>query len=189
MIGYVSGVAKFVEANNLIVDVNGVGYELMCSSNTMMDIQLEGPVTLWVYTHVREDALQLFGFSSKVEKKLFESLLKVNGIGPKMATTILSGASLDKIIDAIEAKDIKSLTALPKVGKKIAEQMILTLKGQLVFDESKSPQAQAHDDVYSALINLGFRSNDVQLVLKELGGELNFEDKLRKALATLGGGR
>ncbi|MBY0313943.1 MAG: Holliday junction branch migration protein RuvA [Bdellovibrionales bacterium] len=189
MIGYVSGAVKFIEANNVIIDVNGVGYELTCSANTLMDTKKDGSMALWVYTHVREDALQLYGFSSKVEKKLFESLLKVNGIGPKMAVTILSGASLDKIIDAIESKDIKTLTAFPKVGKKIAEQMILTLKGQLVLDESKSPQAQAHEDVHSALINLGFRSADVQNVLKDLGGDMTFEDKLRKALSTLGGHR
>lgn len=189
MIGYISGIAKNIENQLLIVDVNGVGYELHCSSNTLMDVTADSPTTLWVYTHVREDSLQLFGFSSKVEKRLFESLLKVNGIGPKMAITILSGASLDQIIDAIEAKDIKALCALPKVGKKIAEQMILTLRGHLVLDESKSPQAQAHDDVHSALVNLGFRPADIQNVLKDLGAELDFETKLRRALQTLGGGR
>lgn len=186
MIGYISGSVKFMETTHVIIDVNGVGYELQCSTNTLSDLELGSQSALWVHTHVREDALQLFGFSSQVEKKLFESLLKVSGIGPKMAIQILSGASLDYIIDAIESKNIEALTDLPKVGKKTAEQMILTLKGKLVMD-APSQAAAAGGDLISALTNLGFKPAAVQEVVKKIDGSLSFEDRIRRALAELGG--
>ena len=144
-------------------------------------------VQLWIYTHVREDQFQLFGFSSKIEKKLFLSLIKVNGIGPKLATQVLSGASLENIIDAIEAKNVKALTALPRVGKKTAEQMILTLKGALVMDNettSRVPQ-KPHQEILSALVNLGFRSVDVEEVIGTLPVDIEFEQGVRESLRQL----
>lgn len=186
MIGYISGSVKFIETSHVIIDVNGVGYELQCSTNTLGDLELGSQSALWVHTHVREDALLLFGFSSQVEKKLFESLLKVSGIGPKMAIQILSGASLDYIIDAIESKNIEALTDLPKVGKKTAEQMILTLKGKLVMD-TPAAATSGSEELVSALVNLGFKPAIIQDVVKKIDGSLSFEDKIRRALAELGG--
>lgn len=186
MIGYLSGLVKFMESTSVILDVNGVGYELICSSNTQGDLELGMSSALWVHTHVREDQLQLFGFSSQVEKKLFESLLKVTGIGPKMAIQILSGATLDHIIDSIESKNVAALCALPKVGKKTAEQMILTLKGKLVIDR-ESPAAIGREDLFSALSNLGFKPANIQDVVKKLDPKLSFEEQVRLALAELGG--
>lgn len=186
MISYLRGNVILAENQSAILDVQGVGYEVICSSNTLSDLVVSADTALWIYTHVREDSLLLFGFSSQVEKKLFESLIKVNGIGPKMAITILSGASLDQIIDFIEKDNVKGLTGLPKVGKKTAEQMILTLKGKLVFEQSSVPRPDR--DVLSALVNLGFRATDVKEVLKETDDKMSFEDQLRKALQSLGGG-
>lgn len=187
MIAYLSGTVKWIEGNTLIIDVSGVGYEATCSNNTLADVAEGKNTALWIYTHVREDALQLFGFSSQVEKRLFENLLKVNGIGPKMATQILSGASLDHIIDFIERQDVKALTQLPKVGKKIAEQMILTLRGKLVSEDSVIKLKP--DDLSSALANLGFKPHDIHEVVKGLDTKLPFEDRLRQALSSLGGQR
>jgi holliday junction DNA helicase RuvA len=186
MIGYLSGLVKYVENHDVILDVNGVGYELQCSSNTLADLALGENSALWVHTHVREDAFTLFGFSSQVEKKLFESLLKVNGVGPKMAIVILSGATLDHIIDSIESKNVPALCALPKVGKKTAEQMILTLKGKLVVDREATP-AGGGGDIVSALSNLGFKPGNIHEVVKKLEPGLSFEEKIRQALAELGG--
>lgn len=186
MIGYLSGLVKFLETNSVILDVQGVGYELTCSSNTLGDLALGANSALWVHTHVREDALSLFGFSSQVEKKLFESLLKVSGIGPKMAIQILSGAALDHIIDAIENKDVAALCALPKVGKKTAEQMILTLKGKLVMDRAGTASG-GQGDLVSALANLGFKPATIHDVVKKIDPQLSFEEKIRTALAELGG--
>ncbi len=186
MIGYLQGTVKWCEPPIVVMDVQGVGYEVSCSSNTIAELPEGKTTALWIYTHVREDVIQLFGFTTQVEKRLFESLLKVNGIGPKMAIQILSGASLDQIIDAIEQQDVKALTQLPKVGKKIAEQMILTLKGKLVSDSEKIDK---QDDLFSALTNLGFKTLDVQEVVKKVDRKKPFEEQLRSALASLGGGR
>jgi holliday junction DNA helicase RuvA len=186
MIAYLQGTVRLCEPPAVILEVQCVGYEVVCSSNTIAELPEGKSTALWIYTHVREDIIQLFGFTSQVEKKLFESLLKVNGIGPKMAIQVLSGASLDHIIDAIEQQDVKALTLLPKVGKKIAEQMILTLKGKLVSD---SGALEKQDDLFSALTNLGFKPLDVQDIVKKVDRKKPFEEQLRSALASLGGGR
>ena len=187
MIGYLRGSVVAVVDNTAVVDVSGVGYETLCSTNTLNDISQTAETALWIYTHVREDAIVLFGFSSQVEKKLFESLIKVNGIGPKMAITILSGATLDQLIDYIENDNVKGLTSLPKVGKKTAEQMILTLKGKLVASDEASSEVSS-PDLISALVNLGFKAVEVSDVVKDIDHHLAFEDQLRTALKTLRGG-
>ena len=189
MISFLSGQIIDNEASVLTVLCRGVGYEVTCSTNTVADLEGIKVVQLWIYTHVREDQFHLFGFSSKVEKKLFLSLIKVNGVGPKMAMQILSGASLDHIIDAIESKDVKALTALPRVGKKTAEQMILTLKGALVVDKSQSNQkmepVKPHKEILSALTNLGFRSGEIEEVVYGLPKDIDFEQGVRESLRLL----
>ena len=154
------------------------------------------PVQVYTYTHVREDILQLFGFATKVEKQLFTTLLKVNGIGPKMAINILSGASVDQLFAMIEAEDVKALSKLPKVGKKTAEQMILTLKGKLVVHEPETKKTAAlgfgknmslsHREIASALVNLGFRSADVDTVISQLPQDIDLQEGIRQGLSALG---
>lgn len=188
MISFLSGQVIDNEEGVITLLCRGVGYEVSCSNNTIGDLEDRKVVQLWIHTHVREDQFQLFGFSSKVEKKLFLSLIKVNGVGPKLAIQILSGASLDHIIDAIESKDVKALTALPRVGKKTAEQMILTLKGALVVDKSQTQKMEApkpHKEILSALTNLGFRSAEVEEVVHALPKDVDFEQGVRESLRLL----
>ncbi|GIL16551.1 MAG: Holliday junction ATP-dependent DNA helicase RuvA [Oligoflexia bacterium] len=191
MIAYLQGQVFDITPEALVLMVNGVGYELICSQNTLSDFEsLRGKDTfLHVYTHVREDALQLFGFESKTEKQLFLSLLKVNGIGPKMAIHILSGARMEQIMEMIEKEDVKSLSKLPKVGKKTAEQMILALKGKLILTEDVKSTAGAvagpQREISSALVNLGFRAQDVEKVVTQLPKTIDFEEGLRQGLAAL----
>ncbi len=118
MIGYLKGKLIETGADGVLVDVQGVGYELSCSANTLSQLEglLHQEIRIWVYTHVREDVLQLFGFFSKDEKNLFLSLLNVNGVGPKMALSLLSGARVEQIYSMIEEGNAKGLSALPKVG-------------------------------------------------------------------------
>lgn len=190
MIAYLQGNAIEFEEQNMILNVNSVGYELACSNNSIADFMEQKEVIAYVYTHVREDQISLFGFSTKLEKQLFLSFLKVNGVGPKMALSILSGASLDQLISWIEANDVKALCQLPKVGKKTAEQIILSLKGKLVFaDEQKSKQRPqgVRSEVYSALMNLGFQEDAIEPVVASLDTNLNFEDSVRQALLNLSG--
>ncbi len=189
MISFLSGQVIDNEEGVLTILCRGVGYEVTCSTNTVDDIVERKVVQLWIYTHVREDQFHLFGFSSKIEKRLFLSLIKVNGIGPKLAIQVLSGASLDHIIDAIESKNVKALTALPRVGKKTAEQMILTLKGDLVLEKQKdNPATQApkpHQEILSALTHLGFRAAEVEEVVYALPKEVEFEEGVRESLRLL----
>ncbi len=186
MIAYLRGKVHEAQENTLIMDVQGVGYEVNASKSTLADMVVGAESALWVHTHVREDAFTLFGFSSKVEKHLFESLIKVNGIGPKLAIQILSGASLDHIIHLIEAEDVKGWCQLPKVGKKTAEQMILSLRGKLVIEESAAGSS-TKSELLSALTHLGFRNTDIERVLTKLEPQATFEDQLRHALSLLGG--
>jgi len=187
MISFLTGQMIDREENVVTLLCRGVGYEVHCSENTLSEIEKAKVVQLWIHTHVREDAFQLFGFATKVERRLFLNLTKVSGIGPKMAIQILSGASLNHIIHAIENKDIKSLTALPRVGKKTAEQMVLTLKGVLVTDDEQksSPLLNAQKEIYSALIHLGFRSIDVEQVISQLPQDVEFEQGVRESLRQL----
>lgn len=187
MISFISGQVIDQEESALTILCRGVGYEVTCSENTISDISSQKVVQLWIYTHVREDSFSLFGFSSKIEKKLFLNLIKVNGIGPKLAIQVLSGASLEHIIDCIEKKDVKALTQLPRVGKKTAEQMILTLKGTLVIDKDSKKEKlyKPHQEILSALVNLGFRMGDVETVVQALPADIEFEQGVRESLRQL----
>lgn len=189
MIGYLKGILVEVSAETALIDVGGVGYEILASSNTLSDLQslLSHDIIVWIHTHVREDAFQLFGFHSKEEKNLFLSLLKVNGVGPKMALSILSGARVQQIHEMIESGDAKALSTLPKVGKKTAEQIILTLKGKLVLiekGENKKSSVQ-HPDIVSALVNLGYKPMAVEQFVATLPRDADLEDGVRKGLAAL----
>jgi Holliday junction DNA helicase RuvA len=211
VIGYLKGSVVEQSEETLILDVGGVGYELHCSSNTLHDLsagQNQGQnqsqsVQVWVHTHVREDALMLFGFSSPIEKRMFNSLISVNGVGPKMAIKILSGSTLNHLAQMIDQGDVKGLSGLPKVGKKTAEQLILTLKGKLVLAEESAksePKTKAkvaltpaerlgpiRGDVLSALVNLGFRPQDVEKVVAGFPEDIDLQQGIRQGLRALSG--
>lgn len=176
------------------IDVNGVGYEVQCSTNSLDEILAQTTsapeVQLLIQTFVREDAISLFGFATSTEKQMFTSLVKVNGVGPKMAIKILSGATLNQLAQMIEAGDVKALSGLPKVGKKTAEQLILTLKGKLVFSEDapkRKASSKPKSEVVSALVNLGFRLQDVEKVVEDLPADLDVQAGVRRGLAALSG--
>lgn len=187
MIGYLQGRALRTTQDSVILLVQGVGYELTCSQATLTDLDGKAFVELWVHTHVREDALQLFGFSTEGEKALFLSLLKVNGIGPKSAINVLSGAPLSNIMQWIEDANVSALSKLPKIGKKTAEQVILTLQGKLVRPGAgEGPQRfVVRPQIVSALVNLGFRLSDVEQVVDGMSPDTDLESGLRQGLSAL----
>jgi holliday junction DNA helicase RuvA len=190
MIAQLKGLIIEVGVDSAILEVAGVGYEITCSVNTLGEMQAGQKFTAYTYTHVREDILQLFGFSSKDEKYLFTTLLKVNGVGPKMAINILSGATVGQLQAMIESEDVKSLSKLPKVGKKTAEQMILALKGKLVVAEKEIGKGKqlplpSQREIASALINLGFRMQDVDKVVSQLDENIDLHEGIRKGLSAL----
>ena len=167
------------------LDVKGVGYEVFCSKLTLENVSEQKELSIFVYTHVRQDIIQLFGFSSMLEKKLFLSLNKVNGVGPKMAISILSGAPTNRIVEMIESSNVKGLTQLPKVGNKKAEQIILSLKGQLVVDRVIEANLTGHSEIVSALVHLGFRISDVEAVANKMPGNIGVQEGVRLGLAAL----
>lgn len=187
MIGYLQGRPLKTDGDVLTLLVQGVGYEVHCSAGTLNDLEGKSFVELWVHTHVREDLLQLFGFSSEIEKKIFLSLVKVNGVGPKSAIQMLSGANARQICQWIEDADVKALSSLPKVGKKTAEQIVLSLQGKLTRSGAnpEGGSMAARTQIVSALVNLGFRLQDVEKVVDQMPPQTDFDTGLRNGLAAL----
>lgn len=166
MIARLTGRLINKQPNSIILDVNGVGYELMVPLSTFYELGEAGSVvSLNVHTHVREDALQLFGFATELEKRLFQLLIGVSGIGPKLAITILSGLGTEDLIQAIRLGDLARLSGIPGIGRKTAERMVVELKDKVSTLSGEQPGPPAgvaqsgagmRDDCISALVNLGY---------------------------------
>ena len=201
MIGFLSGKILEKEANTLIVDVGGVGYEVTIPLSTFYELgDLGSDVILQIFTYVREDALQMFGFKTTQERDLYLKLISVQGIGAKSGITMLSGMSADEIVAAIRSNNIARLVAIPGVGKKTAERMVIELRdkiGELSAGAAASSAAAAgadgspdsvFDDALSALVNLGYQRNAAEKALQEAaknGAEMNVQKLLRSALQKL----
>lgn len=186
MIGYLKGQVESVGPESLILLAGGVGYDVTTTPAILASLAPGAPTDLWIYTQVREDAIQLYGFKHLAEKELFLSLIKVNGIGPKSAIQILGASSCDQIVALINAGDARGLSGLPKVGKKTAEQIVLTLKGKLVSAaEPTRMEAPVKGEIISALVNLGFRINDVEKAVAQMPADIDLENGIRRALAGL----
>jgi Holliday junction DNA helicase RuvA len=182
--------------NSVVVECGGVGYELAISVATYSEIGGEGKeVRLHVHTHVREDALSLFGFAELQEKRLFEKLLTISGIGPKLAITVLSGISAERLVGAIRAGDHATLTRIPGIGKKTAERVVLELKDKLddmagfVPDDAPVSLGGVADDVVSALVNLGYArpaaQKAVEAAAKDASVSGDFEKLFRASMAAV----
>ena len=191
MIAHLRGKLLSKHPGQAVVEAAGVGYEVNITIPTFSALPAVGAeVAVFVHTHVREDALALFGFLKLNEKQLFEKLISVSGIGPKLAITILSGMATDAMVAAIQGNNVAALTRIPGIGKKTAERMVLELRDKL--ESFGVPQAAAsaspvEDDVISALVNLGYQRPLAEKVMAKLGktdGE-SFEALFRRALAGL----
>ena len=201
MIGYLRGKLLHKKPNVLLVDVSGVGYEVFIPLTSFYELPGEGgEVSLRIHTHVREDALTLFGFHTQREKDLFLKLISISGIGPKLAIAILSGAQVEELAQAIAEGNLARLTAIPGVGRKTAERLVLELKAQMTpfllpeqAEASKGIRAPSalEEDVLSALVNLGYprasADKALSVVLRSAECERTFEDILRNTLRQLAG--
>lgn len=193
MIAYLKGTTIHMDLETAILDVQGVGYEVWCSTNTLDRLSMGSAAQLFIHTHVREDAFILYGFATNNEKEMFHSLIKVNGVGPKLAIKILSGTTLEHFMEMIEEEDVAGLSKIPKVGKKTAEQLVLSLKGKLkIMEDSSNDKKKSvkgtSKEIVSALVNLGFKETDAQKVVEDLPKDTTFEDGVRKGLSSLSGG-
>src|SRR5476649_2737219 len=174
MIAHLRGKLLATSPGHIIVDCHGVGYDVTVSMNTFAELPETGSeVSLFIYTNVREDQIALFGFHLAEEKALFEKLLSVSGIGPKLAVNILGGMSTRDLVGTIRGADAAKLTRMPGVGKKTAERMVLELKDKLadfgVTPAAPRPRHLLEDDVLSALVNLGYQSAAAEKALEQLG--------------------
>ncbi len=195
MIAHIRGRILSKQPGTVIVDCAGVGYQLTISVPTFSGLPETGQeVSLFVHTHVREDQLALFGFLSPEEKHLFEKLISVSGIGPKLAVTVLSGMSAPDLVAAIRGNDLTRLTKIPGVGKKTAERVVLELKDKLEeFTTAAAPVAKPaaatplEEDVLSALVNLGYQRAAAERALQSLGpaNGRGFEQLFRAAMAAI----
>jgi Holliday junction DNA helicase RuvA len=207
MIAHLSGTLLVKQTNTVIVDVGGIGYEVTIPLSTFYDLEDTGSgVQLRIYTHVREDALQLYGFKTARERELFLRLISVSGIGPKLGITMLSGMSADEMIASIRTNNLARLTSIPGVGKKTAERLVIELRDKIAALSSPAleeefatrtgtgtPESEdaMRDDALSALVNLGYQKaaaeKAVTAAMQE-GGDLSVEVILRRSLRLLAKG-
>jgi holliday junction DNA helicase RuvA len=194
MIAHLRGKLLVKHPNQAVVDVGGVGYDVAISVPTFSDLPAVGSeVSLHVHTHVREDQIALYGFLRAPEKQLFEKLIGVSGIGPKLAITILSGMATDEMVAAIRGSDVARLTRIPGIGRKTAERMVLELRDKLaapvVGGEPAVPALSGiEEDVLSALMNLGYQRAAAEKVLERAAQNEktgSFDALFREALAAL----
>ena len=198
MIAFLSGKLLEKHANTVIVDVGGVGYEVTIPLSTFYELGEPGTeVELRIYTHVREDAIQLFGFKTNRERDLYLKLISVQGIGAKSGVSMLSGMNADEIIAAIRSNDLGRLTAIPGVGRKTAERLVIELRdkvGELAVaagaaaSTSHLPEDAIFDDALSALMNLGYQRTAAERALKQAaqdGGDMSVQKLLRRSLQVL----
>lgn len=202
MIAFINGLLIYKAINNVIIEANGIGYQIFVPLTTFYELpDINQPVALHIHTHVRTDDISLFGFVTGEEKNVFELMISVSGIGPRLAMNILSGISAEELMRAVSHGNLDRLVSIPGVGKKIAERMILELKDKVVklstYEAVYKGEGDIRvydsilDDVLSALINLGYKSQRSREVLdkivKESSELLTLDILLKKALKILAG--
>ena len=205
MIAHLSGTLLSKQATSVIVDVGGVGYDVAIPLSTFYDLgEIGEPVQLRVYTHVREDALQLYGFKTARERELFLQLISVNGVGPALAIKLLSGMNADEMIASIRTNNLVRLVAIPGVGRKTAERLVVDLRDKIAAlsspaleeefaakaaeDGAPTTTEAMRNDAMSALANLGYQKAAVEKAVKNAvdeGGDLSVEVILRRSLRSL----
>jgi holliday junction DNA helicase RuvA len=196
MIALLTGKIAHKSPDHIILDVHGVGYRVMIPFSTYYELPEDGEVSLHIHTSVREDAIHLYGFRTRLEKTFFQLLIGVSGVGPKLARDILSNIQPAALAQALATGDVLKLSSIPGIGKKTAERLILELKDKTArLDISPLPQAEARgipaedviDDVSSALLNLGYKEPQVKKALGGLdaGGGAGVEELLKQALKIL----
>lgn len=200
MISFIRGKLVSIQDESVVIDVHGVGYEVICPNPYVFQDELNKEFYIHTYFHVREDAQILFGFKNEDQKFLFTRLLSVSGIGPKGALAILAGVNIPDFVAAVEREDDKFLTSFPGVGKKTARQIILDLKGKLVenftfatvpSDDKRPGEAAPNElnEAIEALKALGYADKEVKGILPQLKKEIsetsNIDEIIRKALSLL----
>jgi len=202
MIARINGTLIYKSVNHVIVDAHGIGYRIFIPLTTFYELpETNRPVTLSIHTYVKQDAISLFGFNTDKEKDIFQLMISVTGIGPRLAMNILSGISAEELIRAVSKGSLDRLTGIPGVGKKMAGRMILELKDKVIkispedeisrIDDEVDENEQVREDALSALINLGYKSNKagsaVDKIISELSEPVTLDVLLKTSLKMLAG--
>ncbi len=182
MFEYIIGKVTGIESSYIIIENNDIGYKVYTSSPYSFNINEIYKV--YIYQHIREDENTLFGFKTIEDKNLFLKLIDVKGLGPKMALPMLATGSVDGIIDAIERENILYLKKFPKIGDKVARQIILDLKGKLVT-KSENISSDINDELMDALLSLGYKNSDIKKVICKVDKNLTIENQIKEALKLL----
>lgn len=178
MYNYIKGIIMDLESNYIVLDNNGIGYQIYVANPYSFKLNEEAIV--YIYNHLREDENSLYGFKTKEEKDLFLKLIEVKGLGPKMTLPMLATGSVSGILDAIERENILYLTKFPKIGEKLARQIILDLKGKLIKQEEIS--LSTNDELVSVLESLGYKAIDIKKVIPKVDSSLKIEEQVKEAL-------
>ncbi len=181
MFSYIKGQVTSMEKNYITLENNGIGYQIFVANPFLYHENEEK--TIYLYTHIREDEFSLYGFNSLEEKELFLRLINVKGLGPKMALPMFALGSVAGIIDAIDRENILYLTKFPKIGEKIARQIILDLKGKLSSDNLTN--TSDFEEVIEVLEGLGYKMSDIKRILPKIDRNLKIEDQVKDALKLL----
>jgi len=190
MIAHLKGKLTRKSPVEITIDVNGVGYLVFVPLSTFYALpELGSEVSLGIHTHMREEALKLFGFYTTDEKKIFEKLITVNKVGPKLALTILSGMPPADLLSTIDSNDIAKLSTIPGIGRKTAERLILEMRDKLdglslefAVKKKPLPQNGLFDDALSALVNLGYKKSQAEQTLKKVYGEEGEESSIENLI-------
>jgi Holliday junction DNA helicase, RuvA subunit len=189
MIGRLRGLLAEKNPPQLLIDIGGVGYLVDVPMSTYYNLpDLGKEVTLLTHFIVREDAQILYGFLSVEEREVFRQLIKVNGIGPRSALSILSGLSVTDLIQAVSTQEVARLVKVPGIGKKTAERLLLELKGKIGDDlgiQASAPQNSAQNDIMQALLALGYNEKDAKAALKQLPEDISVTEGIKQALRAI----
>lgn len=182
MYNYIKGIVSEIKSTSIVVDNNGIGYEIY-TPNPFAFLE-NSEVKVFVYQYIREDEISLYGFKKYEEKELFLKLIGVKGLGPKMALPIIAMGSINGISDAINRENILYLKKFPKIGDKLARQMILDLKGKLTLSNTTSIENE-QDELLEALKGLGYKDKDIKTILPKVNKENKLEEQIKEALRLL----
>ena len=193
MIGRIQGTLISISAPKLLIDCNGVGYEVDVPMSTLYQLPLVGQqLTLLTHFHVREDQQQLFGFATNAERDAFRSLIKISGVGARTALAVLSGMSVNELVQAITIQEPGTLTRVPGIGKKTAERLLLELKGKLAPDlglgQKKSRKPDIVSEITQALLALGYSDKEAHLAVRQVPADITVSDGIKLALKSLSKG-
>ena len=193
MIGRIQGTLISISAPKLLIDCNGLGYEVDVPMSTLYQLPATGQsIALLTHFHVREDQQQLFGFATEAERQAFRSLIKISGVGARTALAVLSGLSVNELIQAIAVQEPGALTRIPGIGKKTAERLLLELKGKLAPDlgagSGSATQLDAASEIIQALLTLGYSDKEARLAVQQIPKDTTVSDGIKLALKSLSKG-